>query len=67
MMREDTPDRPWQDPIVAEVRAARAALLAAADGDLEVLARRLREEHAASGRAVESLPARPPRGDVEAA
>ena len=51
---------PWVDQIVAEVRSARAALLAAADFDLEKLAERLREEQAASGHPVVRLPPRPP-------
>lgn len=42
MNHTSDPDMPWPDPIVAEVRAARAALLAAAGHDLERLAERLR-------------------------
>ena len=50
----------WQDPIVAEVRTARAALLASVGYDLEKLAERLRQEQAASGRRVVTLPPRAP-------
>ena len=42
-------DAPWDDPIVAEVRAARAALLAAVGYDLEKLVERLRQEQAGQG------------------
>jgi hypothetical protein len=54
-----TDERAAEDPIIAEVRAARAALLAAAGGDLEEYARRLRAEQARSGHPVVSLPAKP--------
>ena len=50
----------WQDPIVAEVRTARAALLASVGYDLEKLAERLRQEQAVSGRRVVTLPPRAP-------
>jgi hypothetical protein len=53
-------DIPWVDPIVAEVRAARVALLAAAGYDLERLAERLRQEQASSGRRVMTFPPRAP-------
>jgi len=53
-------ETPWEDPIVAEVRAARAALWAAAGCDLEKLAERLRQEQALSGHAVVSFPPRVP-------
>ena len=43
---------PWVDPIVAEVRTAREALLADAGYDLHVLCERLREKQAAAGRKV---------------
>ena len=43
---------PWVDTIVAEVRAARMALFAAAGYDLERLAERLQQEQASSGRRV---------------
>lgn len=33
----------WKDPIVAEVRSARAALFADAGDDLEILCQKLRE------------------------
>jgi len=51
---------PWVDPIVREVRAARVALLAAADYDLERLAERLRQEQASSGRRVVTFSPRAP-------
>lgn len=58
----------WVDPIVAEVRRARATLLAAAGYDLEKLAQRLREEQALSGHPVVTLPPRQPGpGSGEAA
>ena len=38
------------DPILDEVRAARAALLAQADGQLETLVLRLKQDEVASGR-----------------
>lgn len=61
-------EAPWVDPIVEEVRGARATLLAAAGFDLERLARRLREEQAVSGHPVVTLPPRQPgHGSGEAA
>ena len=51
---------PWVDAIVAEVRAARVALLAAANYDLESLAERLRQEQASSGRRVVTFQPRAP-------
>lgn len=42
----------WQDPIVAEVRAARQALFAAAGHDIREFCRRLREEQDSSGHRV---------------
>jgi len=42
----------WTDPIVAEVRATRAALWAAAGGDMREFCRRAREEQAGSGHPV---------------
>jgi hypothetical protein len=53
-------EAPWRDAIVAEVRAARVALLAAAGYDLERLAERLRQEQASSRRRVVTLPPRTP-------
>ncbi len=62
------PEVPWEDPIVAEVRAVRAALLAAAGGNLDELGRRLRQEQATSGHEVMTLSPRPPgRSSGEAA
>ena len=45
----------WDDPIVAEVRATRQALFAAAGYDIREFCRRLREEQAASGHDVVTL------------
>ena len=45
----------WDDPIVAEVRAIRQALFAAAGYDIREFCRRLREEQAASGHDVVTL------------
>ncbi len=42
----------WQDPIVAEVRAAREALFAAAGYDIRTFCRRARAAQAASGHPV---------------
>lgn len=43
-MTQRTPTaREWEDPIVAEVRRARAAIFAEADNDLDKLCERLRE------------------------
>ena len=65
-MRDESDERdadaggpPADDPIIAELRATRAALLAAAGGDLAEYARRLRAaqaESARSGHPVVSLP-----------
>jgi hypothetical protein len=59
--------KPWEDPIVAEVRSAREALLAASAYDLEELCRRLRQEQQAGGRTVVTLPPRLPEGKEAAA
>ena len=40
---------PWLDPIVAEVRAVRAVLFAAAGSDIRSFCRSLREEQVRSG------------------
>lgn len=53
-------ETPWVDAIVAEVRAARVALLAAAGYDLESLAERLRQKQASSGRRAVTFPPRGP-------
>ena len=45
----------WQDPIVAEVRAARQALFAAAGCDIREFCRRLRDKQALSGHQVVAL------------
>jgi len=59
---------PWSDPIVADVRATRAGLWAAAGGDIREFCRRAREEQAGSGHPVVALATRPDgraqRGDV---
>ena len=61
-------DEPWVDPIVAEVRAARAALLAEANFDLHTLCEHLRESQAKSGHRVVRLePRRVGRPTGEAA
>ena len=56
----DDQESQWVDPIVAEVRAARIGLLAAAGYDLERLAEHLRQEQATSGHRVVTLPPRAP-------
>jgi hypothetical protein len=53
-------EAPWVDVIVGEVRAARAALLAAVAYDLDALAERLRQEQVSSGRRVVTFPPRAP-------
>lgn len=55
----DAPPPPVEDPIVAEVRAAREAEFAAAGYDLEEYARRLRAAQASSGHPVITRPPRP--------
>lgn len=59
-LEQDT--KPWEDPIVTEVRSARETLLAASGYDLEELCRRLRQEQQAGGRRVVTLSPRPPEG-----
>lgn len=54
------PEAPWVDTIVAEVRAARMALSAAAGYALERFAERLRQEQVSSGRRVETFTPREP-------
>jgi hypothetical protein len=49
MKPEDLPAEPWQDPIVAEVRKVREALLAEVGFDLEAFCRRLQERQQDSG------------------
>lgn len=49
------PTTTWQDPIVAEVRAARQALFAAAGYDIREFCRRLRGQQSHSGHPVVSL------------
>ena len=51
-------DGPWQDPIVAEVRAVRAALFAASGSDIRTFCRALRVEQARSGHAIVTRAAR---------
>ncbi len=60
MNDKDDLETPWEDSIVAEVRAARAALWAAAGYDLEKFAERLRQEQALSGHPVVTFPPRVP-------
>lgn len=45
----------WQDPVVAEVRAAREALFAAAGYDIREFCRQVRAEQAKSGHPVVTL------------
>ena len=52
-------DRPWEDPIVADVRAVRAALFAASGSDIRQFCRRLREEQAHSGHVIVTRAAQP--------
>ncbi len=52
MARAHAEGPPWEDPIVAEVRRARAALFASVGYDLEALAKRLRQEQATSRRRI---------------
>ncbi len=59
--------KPWEDPIVTEVRSAREALLAASGYDLEELCRRLRREQQAGGRTAVTLSPRTPEGKEAAA
>jgi hypothetical protein len=47
----------WTDPIVAEVRATRKTLWAAAGGDIREFCRRAREEQTGSGHPVVTLAA----------
>ena len=51
---------PWEDPIVAEVRAARLSLLASVGYDLNKLGEKLRDEQLHSGHEIVSLPPRKP-------
>ncbi len=61
-MREpDQPVEPWVDPIVAEVRAARMELFAAAGFDLDEFGKQVRARQRESGHEVISLPPRRPR------
>ena len=63
----DAPAPAGEDPIVAEVRAAREALFAAAGYDLEEFCRQLRARQAAEGRAAVTLPPRAPDATSRAA
>lgn len=51
---------PWEDPIVAEIRAARLSLLASVGYDLEKLGEQLREKQTHSGHEIVTLPSRKP-------
>lgn len=55
---------PWRDPIVAEVRAARVALLAEAGYDLHALCERLRQQTVDEGREPIRRPPRPVSASV---
>jgi hypothetical protein len=65
--REAEGQRGAEDPVVAEVRAAREALLAEANFDLDELGRMLRERQVAGGRAGVVLPPRDPEPPSRAA
>jgi hypothetical protein len=54
----------WEDPIVAEVRAARERLFAEAGYSLEKFGQMLREAQASSDSEVISLPPRRPERDA---
>jgi hypothetical protein len=57
---DDLLDKPWQDPIVAEVRSIREGLFAAAGFDIGEFCRQLQSRQAVSGRTiVKKLPERP--------
>lgn len=60
MNDEMADETPWEDPIVAEVRAARAALFTSVGFDLDKLLERVRQEQALSGHPVVTFPPRPP-------
>ncbi len=64
-LEQDT--KPWEDPIVREVRSAREALLAASGYDLEELCRRLRREQQAGGQTAMTRSPRTPEGKEAAA
>ena len=57
----DQLNRPSYDPIVAEVRAVRAALFAAAGNDILEFCRRARELQEASGHAIVAASVSPDR------
>jgi hypothetical protein len=65
MARAHAEGPPWEDPIVAEVRRARAALFASVGYDLEALAKRLRQEQATSRRRIVVRPPRRVTGERE--
>lgn len=60
MLEPFEPEGAWDDPVVAEVRAAREQLFAEAGYSLEELGRMLREAQASSGHEVITLPSRRP-------
>jgi len=65
MARAHADGLPWEDPIVAEVRRARAALFASVGYDLEALAKRLRQEQATSRHPIVVRPRRRVAGERE--
>jgi hypothetical protein len=68
MLEKLAPEEPWLDPIVAEVRAAREALLAEAGYDLHALCELLRARQAAACRqVVQRQPRRATRTSEEVA
>ena len=67
MKPDDTPEPPWQDPIVTQVRAVRAELLAEAGGDLDALFANLKASELSRGRRVVLPPPKPSAKDADAA
>ncbi len=67
MKPDDTPEPPWQDPIVTEVRAIRAELLAEAGGDLDALFADLKASELGRGRRVVLPPPKPSVTGADAA
>jgi hypothetical protein len=55
----------WHDPIVAEVRAIREVLFAAAGYDIREFCRHLRAEQAASGHELVPIALQPSRAKAE--
>ena len=49
----------YNDPVVAEIHAVRAKMLAECDGDIKQLMRRVHEQQRASGRTIRLAPNSP--------